>query len=167
MDRLTSASEYLQPEMLLDVNNPSNDPFYKTLDNLRALAVLAASKLRPKQVKVARLVAVDVEPKLQAKQLRCAVATIYHARRQPQVQELVTILRHMARHAEGPNLSVRKNMLWRIAVRAEASEPNIAIQALKELNKIDGAYPLPAIPAPTQVNVTINHKELPRTRLDG
>lgn len=164
---LLAEQPMLPPEELVDADNPLNDRYHRNLEALQRAAVVKSRQMRARYVAVARGIHADETPKDIADRLKIRLATVYSIRKRQDVQDLLDILRHLAALIEGPNLALRKHMLWRIARANEDGEPNVTIQAVKELNKIDGAYPVQAIQPPATVNVTINQEAMPRTALDG
>lgn len=159
---------YFAPDDILDEDNPLNDPYYRSLARLRATIVQQATSMRPKHVQIARLIHQgkrNVEIAEQVKYTQSAISTIV---KRPDVEQFLHTLRAIAAMLDGPNLELRKHMLWRIARTNEAPEPNTAITALKELNKLDGAYPQPDISTqPQRLEITINGQQMPRTQLDA
>lgn len=73
---------------------------------------------------------------------------------------------------EGPNEALRRNMLWRIAVKEEEPDPKTSIKAIEALNKMhfqnhqiknpDAGGNQP----PPQVTININQDILPKGPLD-
>ncbi len=153
--------------MLVDTNNPANDTYYQSLRGLRALAVTQAMKMRPKHVQVARLHQQGERNVDIAKKLSLSQGAVGQMLKRRDAKELLHVLQHLAHLTDGPNLEVRRNMLWRIAHMNEIMEPNTTIQALKELNKLDGAYPEQAQQIQQNLTITINSTLLPKTELDG
>ncbi|GAF76362.1 unnamed protein product [marine sediment metagenome] len=157
---------FVPPEELLDREDPANDRFFRSLYNQRAHINTLSRKLPPRNVQVARLHVQGMRGKEIATKLNYAQTTISAILQKPRVQNLVDLLRRANALIEGPNLAVRKNLLWRIAANNEHNEPAVTLAAIRELNKIDGAYQ-EKINAPTQVTVIINQDLLPKTQLDA
>lgn len=154
------------PDMLLDPHNPANDQYFKSLDALRALAVQQSGAMRQRHVEIVRRSHTGAKPSDIATDLKIAVQTVYAVLRRPESATLLSTLRHIGHLIDGPNLELRKHVLWRIAKRNEVMEPNVTISAMKELNKLDGAYPVQTQPTVPAVNITINQDSMPRTALD-
>ncbi len=166
MSLLTDEDRQLAaPEMLLDRYSPENDVYYRALDHLRAFAVNLTARMRPKHVHIVRGHHQGRSNSEIAAEVGVSGNTVSRVLGQKDAQELLKTLRQIAIQIDGPNLAHRKHVLWRIVVDNEVHDPNIAIQALKELNKVEGAYPTQA-PTPPQVNIVINQEQLPRTALD-
>lgn len=154
------------PEDLVDAHHPANDRFYQQLRQLRGMVTHAAAQMRPRQVEMVRLFHQGVPTKDIAKRTQVATPTVYRHVNSERGQALLHALRLSQQLVDGPNLELRRNMLWRIAAAAEDNEPHTAITAIKELNKLAGAYPVQEQQAPTVTNITINNEALPRTKLD-
>ena len=157
----------MPPELLVDKNNPANDTYYQSLRGLRSLAVAQATRMRPMHVQVVRLHQQGVRSVEISKKLQVTQATVSRTLKRFDSRELLQILQHLAHLTEGPNLEVRRNMLWRIAHQNESMEPNTAISALKELNKLDGAYPEQTQQLNQNLTITINQNLFPKTDLDA
>jgi hypothetical protein len=158
-------SHFAAPEDLLDKDDPNNDSYFQILENYRSHLTVAAGKLRPKMVAAARLhVQGKTNKEVQAATGYASVSPLWA---RDDVQRFIALLRRVNSYTDGPNLAVRLNMLWRIAHTNEKDDPSIALQALKELNKVDGAYPTGSDNAPSQVTIIINQDTLPKTILDA
>lgn len=162
-----TVEQQLAPEMLLDENNPANDAYFSSLRSLRHLAISQSAKMTAKHVQVAKLAHQSLAKKDIAVKVRFTPSTVSAVLKRDDVQVLCEILSHMNHLIDGPNLDVRKNMLWRIAHHNEQMEPSVCLAALKELNKLAGSYPVQSIQQNTAINITINGKALPRTELDA
>lgn len=156
----------LEPEHLADPANPANDGYYETLRGLRALADAAAQRMRRKHVAIVRQAHAGKLNTDIAREFNVSQNTVGNVLRRDDAKNLLSLLRHAEHLIEGPRLELRRNVLWRIAQRSELEDPGMTINAIKELNKLAGAYPLAVAPTPTQVNVVINGEMLPRTALD-
>ena len=163
---LAAIEETYPPEDLLDEFHPANDTYFTQLRTLRGHAVRLSTSMHYRHVEIAKLRQQGRSNTEIAEAVRVTPQTVGNVLRRDDVQELSTVLGHIGMLIDGPNLELRKHMLWRIARRNEEPEPNVAISALKELNKLEGAYPVQAAATAAVVNVTINGEALPRTKLD-
>lgn len=167
LDDLSLGTEtFLPPEDLLDHEDPQNDRFFRQLQSLRTHAATLSTKMLPRQVEAVRLHVTGSTNKAIATKLKYTQSAVTQLlRHNAKAIELANVLRRINGLLDGPNVEVRKNMLWRIAANSEMREPGTAIAALKELNKLDGAYAQP-LQAPPQVQIVINQELMPRTTLD-
>jgi hypothetical protein len=155
------------PEELLDHEDPQNDRYFRRFSALNSDLTLTERQMLPRHVEVARLHLRGMRPVDIAKQLKYQPQSVSNALKRKDVQDYIRRLQHLNRLVEGPNLALRKNMLWRIAANNEFKDAQIAIQAIKELNKVDGAYPTAAPTQQTEVHIHINQDEMPKTALDA
>lgn len=80
------------------------------------------------------------------------------------VQQVVFFYQHLEVLKDGPNENLRKQMLWRIAVDNEKTDPKEATKALAELNRMTQAKG----PGGGQTfNIVISNQVLQRGPLDG
>lgn len=164
----------LPDAVLVDKYHPHGDAFTTNLRNIQRAIVTASSKMRPKHVEVVKLYHTGIHKSLTkiADHSKLHPSTVRKIVQSPDGLALLTLLRHYAAALEGPRVSQRKHILWRIAVDNEEDNPRIAIAAVAELNRMDmvqhqiESTPNPNGPAP-MVNITINQDQLPRTTLDG
>lgn len=155
------------PEELLDHEDPKNDRYFRRFAALNSDIALTAQKMLPRHVEVARLHLRGVRNVDIAKQLKYTQTSVAKALKREDVQDYIKRLQHLNLLVEGPNLALRKNMLWRIAANNEFKDAQITLQAIKELNKVDGAYPTAAPTQQTEVHIHINQEEMPKTALDA
>lgn len=82
----------------------------------------------------------------------------------PIIIELVHLWQHLNVYQAGPNQLIRKQMLWRIAVDNEKTDPKECVKAIAELNRMEEAKKN----APTgKIEIVIsNSGALPRGGLD-
>ena len=147
----------------LDKYHPANQDFFKRKKGISQVIVAQSMKMHPRHVHVAKMklrgrsndeigAEVGIRPN--------TVAQIYS---RDDVKELTRQLIFMDMHLEGPELALRKHLLWEIAVDAKKEDPRITISAIQELNKIAGIYNTPD----STINITINQGQLPRGALDA
>ena len=158
---------FLPPEQLLDHEDPTNDRYFRHLASIRIRIEAQCRKCRPRQVQAARMHHRGKTNKEIAAKLNYNQSTVSGLLKRPNVVELLGLLRRAAQFIEGPNVALRKNMLWRIAATNELQDPATAITAVKELNKLDGAYPQASYNPNPQVTIVINQDQMPKTALDA
>lgn len=156
---------FIEPQELLDKEDPANDRFFRTLENQRAHINIQANKMHHRHAQVARLHAQGLMGKEIAEKMKYTQSTVSNILQKDAVKKLIDLIRRTNALVEGPNLSVRKNMLWRIAANNEHHEAAVSLAAIRELNKIDGSY-LEKLQTQPQVTIVINQDQLPKTQLD-
>jgi hypothetical protein len=62
---------------------------------------------------------------------------VVEALRKPALEQLIHYFVHLAIVQDGPNRLLRRNMLWRIAVDNEKTDPKESIKALAEMNRME------------------------------
>lgn len=154
-------------ELLLDENNPANDPYFRNLEALRAVAVSYSRRMRARHVRIVQMAHQGRANKDIAEELKITQGTVSRILHRDDAIRLRETLQHIGQLLDGPSLELRANMLWRIARTNEDPEPAITIQAVKELNKMSGAYPVQAQAVTPNINIVINDQAMPRTALDG
>lgn len=119
--------------------------------------------LEPWEARAAKMFAYGSSVRTIAKEMGKRQANIAEALDKLSVMRLVHHWQHLEVLRDGPNEALRKQMLWRIAVDNERSDPKEATKALAELNKM-------AAPkhkgAGNTVNIVITHANLQKGPLD-
>lgn len=146
----------------LDQYHPSNQGFYKTKRGIEQAIVAQTGKMSYKHVIVAKLKLRGKTNKEIREETGYKQNTVSTILARPDVKELLYQLRFMDTHLEGPELALRKHVLWEIAVDAKEEDPRITISAIQELNKIENVYNN----SDSSINITINANQLPRGPLD-
>lgn len=154
------------PELLKDPDNPANDQYYQQLRRLREVMTSMSARMPMRHIQYVRLYHQGKSPSAIAEQLDVKTTTVSNALNKEPAKRLLRTLQYTQALIDGPNLELRRNMLWRIAARSEEDDPHVSIASIKELNKLAGAYPVQAPQVATVTNITINQKQLPRTKLD-
>jgi hypothetical protein len=157
---------FLTPEEIIDRYHPQSDPFSQGLNSLRAQLTTLEQQLGPRRMRVVRLLYAGETNKAIAKQTGYTQASVSKIKNHPLAVEAVYVLARLGDYIEGPSKTIRKAMTWRIAVDNEKNDPNTALRALQELNRLEGAYPKEDAPSLAPVNITINAEMLPKTSLD-
>ena len=155
------------PDELLDHEDPQNDRYFRRFAALNSDIALTANTMLPRHVEVARLHLRGITNVDIARRLKYTQQSVSKALQRKDVIDYIRRLQHLNRLVDGPNLALRKNMLWRIASNNEFKDPQVTLQALKELNKVDGAYPTAAPTPQTEVHIHINQDQMPKTALDA
>ncbi len=152
-------------EQQIDPYHPDNQEFMKQVKSIQRVIVADAAVCRPKHVEVAKLKVMGKNQAETAEIVGLTPATVSRVLATRDVTQLITSLRYLSTLYEGPSMEQRKRFLWEIAVDSKNNDPRVAIQAIKELNNIDG------VGSPTNVinnttEITINQTHFPRSVLD-
>jgi len=157
---------HLPSMMSLDEYHPSNDPHQKTALSIRNQIVAAQAPLSPLQVKGIKMYAKGEKVANIAIECRTTPQTIRTWLKKPETLKLLALLKHLDIQATGASVEVRKGMLWRIAVDNEKVRPNMTLNAIDTLNKMDDTYAAPNQQPNAAVQITINQTLMPQGRLD-
>lgn len=159
------------PQEFLDRNHPENDDYMKSLEHVQRQIMHASRTLRPKQVNIIKSVfAGDLFTVVAAKH-SCHPATVGKLVKSPNGQRLLGLLHYHMKLLEGPNEALRRNMLWRIAVREELQDPKTSIKAIEAVNKMHFQRhqienPNAGDTVKPQVTININQNVMPKGKLD-
>ena len=163
MPELQEIQEPQMPAHLaLDPYHPNNQEFYKTKRGIEQVIVAQTMKMHPRHVQAAKLKLRGKTNDEIAAEVGVKPSTVSAIMARPDVKELYYQLRFMDVHLEGPELALRKHVLWEIAVDAKEEDPRITISAIQELNKIENVYNN----SDSGINITINQNLLPKGVLD-
>jgi hypothetical protein len=161
-------SEDLPPELLLDPEHPDNDPYFQQLNHINRAVMDASARLRPLQKHAVMLHRTGLSYTEIAKKLDIAPATASRYVNSTEGKRFTNVLEFHQRHIDGPQFDHRKNILYRIALEQQKMSPGVAINAIKEINKMTGTYgdPSGGFENNGTINIQINGELLPRGVLD-
>jgi hypothetical protein len=116
------------------------DPMYDELGRQMARASNLTAALTPKRREIARqwltaATQVDI-----AERVGCSMTTVSKALKDPLVRDLIGVYQRINTIYQGPKQQERANLLWRIALNNEDTNPKTSIQAVDVLNKMDHTY---------------------------
>jgi len=156
----------VDPELIptaLSVNDyyVLNDQFVQ--DEIAAKKEIAkyALTLEPWEVLLAKRVSEGANLDKVAKEVGKRRVDVAARAKHPSVERLVHQYLALRAHQDGPNELLRRNMLWRIAVKNETTDPKESIKAIAELNRMAQARK-----APTGFKIVINGVSLEPGALD-
>ncbi len=148
-----------------DPYHPDSDEYVRKDARLRAAMASHAKHMNPKAVQAVKMYAKAVPISKIANTLGVTPPTVRNYVNSKAACELLQYIRHYAAHLEGPTIEHRKNILYRIIVDNEKSKPQVAMNAVDMLNKMDGSY-VKEEEKSNVINIQINNELLPRTALD-
>jgi hypothetical protein len=163
MQQLEEAYEPLDPELVKDPYHPSNDRYYRSLDDIKKRIVHQQGIMKPKEVEAVKLALSSMSNTDIAKRIGVTPATASKYIRSENGRRLRQLIGHLQHQLDGPNLEHRQAILYRIAIDNEVERPNVSIQAITEINKMTHAYTPSGAGG---VNVTINQNLFPMGELD-
>ena len=155
----------LPADLLADTDHPANDAFMRSVNNIQRRIVAHCQTMPKSHPEVIRLVHQGVtNEEIKNRTGRGSVPLLM---KKPASKRLLALLQHYQAALDGPNVSQRKAMLWRIAQKEEENSPKTAISAISELNRTDTTLqPLEQGRSTGQTTITINQQILPRGKLD-
>ena len=156
-------TEYIAPELALDEYNPENQEYHQKTRRFKQLMVSQQAKCRPHHVQVAKQHHLGTRNNEIARALKLHPATVGHILKRPEVKSLVDLLRLYGGHMGGPTLDHKRHILWRIVVDNEKTDPKTAMQAIDQMNKMDGVY---TTKIDAEVRITIDDGTFKTTLLD-
>ena len=159
-------AEYVPAELQLDDDHPDRDDFAQALREIDQKIFAFARQMKPKHREFARLVRTGMSPKDLAKKMDVTTKTVYTWAQREDVKRQIILVDYQQRKIDGADINHRKGVLWRIAMDQEETRPNIAIQAIQEINKMSGTYTPEGGNSGNVVNISINGELLPKTGLD-
>lgn len=134
---LSEASQEMIPETIrVDDYYSANDHYVQQEWRLKQEIADYAKEFLPWQVEAARRHSQGETIALIAKSMGKSKNVIGEALKEPALQKLINFFIHLRIYQDGPNELLRKNMLWRIAVDNEKTDPKEATKAIAELNRM-------------------------------
>ena len=144
-------------ELLLDTYNPANREFTQSVNHIKNLLVTKERQCRHRHTQVAKDHFNGLSNADNAKKNKVSTPTVYSILKRPEIIELVDLLRHYSGLWDGPNIQERKRILWEIAADNKELDPRVAMQALDQLNKLEGSYQQEKVDP--VISITINQSE--------
>ncbi len=162
------------PDDFLDRTHPANDQYMLAIEHVQRQIMHQQGLLRSKQVNILKTIFTGENYTTTAKVHSTSPQTVSKLVSSTNGQRLLNLLNYHLKLLEGPNESLRRNVLWRIAVREEEIDPKTTIKAIAELNKmhyqskqLDQALQGGGqIAAPTVI-ININQDVMPKGKLDA
>jgi hypothetical protein len=140
VDDWIDPNDLLPSELLLNDYHPSADEYQIAQREIQQKIFAFGRQMKPEHRELARLYRTSMKPAEIAKKLDRNIQTVYRWFKRDDVIRMVTLMDYLQQQIDGPNVEHRKAILWRIAVDNEDPKPNIAIQAIQEMNKMSGTY---------------------------
>ncbi len=151
-------------EHQIDKYHPDNQGFMQLVRQNKRLIVHHTAMCRPGHVEVLKL---HIKGRSQAdiaEYTQRSAGNIWQILKRPEILDLKQSLTHLAALYEGPSIELRKRHLYEIAIDNKQDDPRVSIQAIKEMNIMDGVG---KEKTDTKVEITINNANFPRGTLDG
>jgi len=164
LDKLDEYVAELPADLPPDPYHPDFDEYAQRDRRLRAVLVSQTHRMKPKAVSACKLAHKGMSYTEIAQQLKISPTTASKYVNSPDGKRLLGYLQHYASHRDGVSLQHRKGILYRIVVDNEKTRPNVAVQAIQEMNKMDGAYHEDK--SGNVINIQINNEAFPRGALD-
>ena len=160
-----SFERVLTPSLVVDdIYYPDNEYSKKKECALKEQIASIAAEMEPWEVEVARRYAYGETVNALIKSLKKNSAKITACLNTHKTQEIIALWRSVIIYQQGPNEAQRKNMLWRIAIDNEKTDPKEATKAMAEMNRMEAEKNGKTRP---NIEIIINNEMLPRTSLDG
>jgi hypothetical protein len=125
-------------EHQIDKYHPDNQPFMQLVNQNKRLIVHHTAMCRPTHVDILKLHIKGRTNVAIAEHMNRTQGNICTVLKRPEVQKLKQSLTHLATLYLGPTLEHRKRYLWEVAIDNKQDDPRVGIQALKEMNSMDG-----------------------------
>jgi len=160
--------EYIPAEILLDDDHPAADKFTQDVREIQQKIFAFGRAMKPPQRELARLMRTEMKPPQIAKKVGKSLGWVYKHAKNREVIRLTVLMDHLQHKIDGPELDHRRGVLWRIVLDNEEKRPNISVQAMQEINKMNGTYAEAGNTGGmgNVVNIQINGETLPRGALD-
>ena len=168
MDLIALDHHELPPELMLDPYHPSGDQYIKNAQNVQRSIVAQSALMKPNQTLAVKMAYkgdshVDI-----AEHLNVTPQTVGTWLRSDNGRKLRALLIYYQASLDGPNETLRLQMLWRISVDNEKEQPKVAVSAIGEMNKMTMSdYDRKAAGNTNAPQVIIINNQLTRTALDG
>jgi hypothetical protein len=135
---LSEASREMMPETLRASDYyVGNDQSVQEEFALKQEIAEFAKGFEPWEVEIAKRSARGESQHAVGKAIGKRHSTVVEALRKPALEQLIHYFVHLAIVQDGPNRLLRRNMLWRIAVDNEKTDPKESIKALAEMNRME------------------------------
>lgn len=116
--------------------NPANDSYLAMTSHLQGRLTAQARVMRPSHIAIAKLLDTGLKNKDIALRVRMTPQAISNIKHSEPVKELRSLMNKYSSLIAGSTQAMRDNMLYRIAVRNEISDPKVSISAIAEMNKL-------------------------------
>ena len=156
--------KYLPAELLTDAYHPGNHEYLQSLNNLKRLIVAQTACMLPWHVTAVKRRVEGTSTKDIATYLNKKPAAVSQALAKDSARELRALLQHYNLSMDGPTDSLRRRVLWEMAMDFKDIEPNVTLKSIAELNKMNGTYTTNIKTA--DINIVINNEILPKGKLD-
>jgi hypothetical protein len=156
-------TEYIAPELALDEYNPENQEYHQKTRRYKQLMVAQQAKCRAHHIEVAKQHHLGTRNGEIANNLSLSAGTVTAILKRPEVAHLVDLLRLFGGHMSGPTLDHKRHILWRITLDNEKKDPKTSLQAIDQMNKMDGVY---TQKVDLDVRITIDDGKFKKTALD-
>ena len=134
-------SELLPAEYAIDPYSPIGDKYFQRLDLIQKQLLVATHDLdKTWYVGAVKLHMGGKPTKEIAKTVGKGVERIRLVLNSEEAQRFMALTRLLSMVRDGPLEMQRKDMLWRISVDNELLQPRISIQAITEINRMEGTY---------------------------
>lgn len=153
----------LPAELMLDTYHPDNQEFMQSVNHLKQLMVAHEKRCRYRHVLIAKESYAGKKSTDIAEKMGIHVGTVHSILRREEIKQLLSLMQHYGALWEGPTIQHRKRHLWEIAVDTKTTDERVSIQAIKEMNAMDGVGKEKINP---QIEITINSTMFPSTALD-
>jgi len=150
-------------EQQIDKYHPANQDFMKLVRQCDRSIVNHTALCRPNHVEILKRHIRGQSNEAIATEMRRSSSNISIVLHRKDILQLKQSLTHLATLYLGPSLEHRKRHLWEIAVDTKQDDPRVSIQAVKEMNSIDG---IGKDKQDTKVEITLNNVIFPANKLD-
>jgi hypothetical protein len=150
-------------ELQIDKYHPSNQDFMQRVRQCERLIVHHTALCRPNHVEALKRHIRGQSNEEIATEMRRSSTNISTVLHRKEILQLKQSLTHLATLYMGPSLEHRKRHLWEISVDTKQDDPRVSIQAVKEMNNMDGVGHQKVDP---KVEITINTNTFPQNVLD-
>jgi hypothetical protein len=166
-DELEDDGQYLPPECLIDKYHPRNDVYFSELNITKKRLASQKALMKPKAAAAVYLYISGKNNREIGEALNLGPKTIGNYIKSPDGLRLRSLIDHHQQQIDGPNADHRKGILYRITIDNEKKDPNTAIAAVKEINKMSGSYEQGGSGSHGNVfNIQINNDLMPKGALD-
>lgn len=166
-DELIDDGTNLPPELLLDKYHPHNDRYFQELKLVRMRIASQKALMKPKAAAAVYLFLSGSNYREIGDKLNIGPTTTSKYIQSTEGKRLASLINHHQQQIDGPNADQRKGILYRIVVDNERDDPNTAISAVKEINKMSGSYETPGSGSQgNTINIQINADLMPKGALD-
>ena len=157
----------LDEDIELDYYHPGNHQFMQDLESIKRAVVAHASQMKPWHVQAVRRRMAGASNIMIAEEFEKTPGAVSVALNSPDAKYLRKLLQHHDTALTGPNIALKKRMLYEMALDNQDRDPKVTISAIQELNKMDGHYHKDDDLNTGSNTIIINNNLFPRGKLDG